>query len=93
MLAANEEQTIYPISQNEAYNSSVTSFPTTRLGTAGSSYATLTHGPNFFVGCFQDVVVNGQWVSDVNPVTPVAESLVVSATSAKRSVVGHPLRG
>lgn len=63
VLAANQEQTIYPISQNEVYNSSVTSFPTTRLGTAGSSYATVTHGPNFFVGCFQDVVVNGQWVS------------------------------
>ncbi|XP_053602020.1 protein crumbs [Plodia interpunctella] len=62
VLSANEEQTIYPISQNEAYNSSVTSFPSTRLGNAGSSYATLRHGPNFFVGCFQDVVVNGQWV-------------------------------
>ncbi|XP_045760507.1 protein crumbs isoform X2 [Maniola jurtina] len=62
VLAANEEQTIYPISQNEAFNASVTSFPSTRLGTAGSSYATLTHGPNFFIGCFQDVVVNGQWV-------------------------------
>ncbi|KPJ20311.1 Protein crumbs [Papilio machaon] len=62
VLAANEEQTIYPISQNEAFNASVTSFPSTRLGTAGSSYATLTHGPNYFVGCFQDVVVNGQWV-------------------------------
>lgn len=64
VLAANEEQTIYPISQNEAYNSSVTSFPVTRLGTAGSSFATLTHGPNFFVGCFQDVVVNNQWVGN-----------------------------
>lgn len=52
VLAANEEQTIYPISQLETYNSSVTSFPTTRLGTAGSSYV-VTHGPNFFVGCFQ----------------------------------------
>ncbi|XP_022824369.1 protein crumbs-like [Spodoptera litura] len=62
VLAANEEQTIYPINQNEAFNSSVTSFPSTRLGTYGSSYATLTHGPNFFVGCFQDVVVNGQWL-------------------------------
>ncbi|CAH2225643.1 jg18040, partial [Pararge aegeria aegeria] len=62
VLAANEEQTIYPISQNEAFNASVTSFASTRLGTAGSSYATLTHGPNFFIGCFQDVVVNGQWV-------------------------------
>ncbi|KAJ0180839.1 hypothetical protein K1T71_002924 [Dendrolimus kikuchii] len=62
VLAANEEQTIYPISQMEPFNSSVTSFPTTRLGTAGPSFATLIHGPNFFVGCFQDVVVNGQWV-------------------------------
>ncbi|KAI8429386.1 hypothetical protein MSG28_000030 [Choristoneura fumiferana] len=65
VLAANEEQTIYPISQNEVSqgtNTSVTSFPSTRLGTAGSSYEKLTHGPNFFVGCFQDVVVNNQWV-------------------------------
>ncbi|OWR48962.1 crumbs [Danaus plexippus plexippus] len=67
VLAANEEQTIYPINQNEATNASWTSFPSTRLGTAGSSYVTLRHGParhsrNFFVGCFQDVVVNGQWV-------------------------------
>ncbi|GBP77408.1 Protein crumbs [Eumeta japonica] len=62
VLAANEEQTIYPISQNEASNTSQTSFPCTRLGTAGPSFTTLTHEPNFFVGCFQDVVVNGQWV-------------------------------
>ncbi|CAG4927754.1 unnamed protein product [Colias eurytheme] len=72
VLSANEEQTIYPISQNEAFNASVTSFPSTRLGTAGSSYATLTHGPNFFVGCFQDVVVNQHWVlpEDSNGTTP-----------------------
>ncbi|XP_063373745.1 protein crumbs [Cydia amplana] len=73
VLAANEEQTIYPISQNEAYNSSVTSFPTTRLGTAGSSYATVTHGPNFFVGCFQDVVVNNQWVLPADSNATAAE--------------------
>ncbi|CAG5034761.1 unnamed protein product [Parnassius apollo] len=74
VLAANEEQTIYPISQNEAFNASVTSFPSTRLGTAGSSYATLTHGPNYFVGCFQDVVVNGQWVLPEDSNTTSAEA-------------------
>ncbi|KAM3956609.1 LOW QUALITY PROTEIN: cell polarity complex component crumbs [Aphomia sociella] len=86
VLAANEEQTIYPISQNEAFNATVTSFPSTRLGTAGSSYATLRHGPNFFVGCFQDVVVNGQWVlpedsnatsADASTEPPLADDSVV----------------
>ncbi|CAK1548011.1 unnamed protein product [Leptosia nina] len=62
VLSANEEQAIYPISQNKALNASVTSFPSTRLGMTGSSYATLTHGPNYFVGCFQDVVVNQHWI-------------------------------
>ncbi|XP_022113060.2 protein crumbs [Pieris rapae] len=72
VLSANEEQTIYPISQNEAFNATVTSFPSTRLGTTGSSYGTLTHGPNFFVGCFQDVVVNQHWVlpEDSNTTMP-----------------------
>ncbi|RVE48443.1 hypothetical protein evm_006879 [Chilo suppressalis] len=76
VLAANEEQTIYPISQNEAYNGSVTSFGSTRLGAPGSSYAPLTHGPNFFVGCVQDVVVNGQWVlpEDANDTTVEAST-------------------
>ncbi|KAJ8734440.1 hypothetical protein PYW08_013690 [Mythimna loreyi] len=86
VLAANEEQTIYPISQNEAYNSSVTSFPSTRLGTYGSSYATLTHGPNFFVGCFQDVVVNGQWVlpedSNASGASTTTESAVEESQEA-----------
>ncbi|CAG9133694.1 unnamed protein product [Plutella xylostella] len=77
VLAANEEQTIYPISQNEAFNSSVTSFPVVRLGAAGSGYATLTHGPNAFVGCFQDVLVNGLWVlpDDTNSTDPDLESM------------------
>lgn len=83
VLAANEEQTIYPISQNEAYNSSVTSFPTTRLGTAGSSFATLTHGPNFFVGCFQDVVVNGQWVlPEESPGSPLVATALLQGVAA-----------
>ncbi|KAG7303794.1 hypothetical protein JYU34_010690 [Plutella xylostella] len=77
VLAANEEQTIYPISQNEAFNSSVTSFPVVRLGAAGSGYATLTHGPNAFVGCFQDVLVNGLWVlpDDTNSTDPDLDSM------------------
>ncbi|XP_050663948.1 protein crumbs-like [Leptidea sinapis] len=73
VLSANEEQTIYPISQNEAFNASVTSFPSTRLGAPGSSFATLTHGPNFFVGCFQDVVVNQHWVIPEESNTTTAE--------------------
>ncbi|KAL0896197.1 hypothetical protein ABMA27_012140 [Loxostege sticticalis] len=92
VLAANEEQTIYPISQNEAYNSSVTSFPTTRLGTAGSSYATLTHGPNFFVGCFQDVVVNGQWVlpEDTNSTSAETTTEISSETGGDGSELVDP---
>ncbi|CAH4035210.1 unnamed protein product [Pieris brassicae] len=73
VLSANEEQTIYPISQNEAFNATVTSFPSTRLGTTGSSYGTLTHGPNFFVGCFQDVVVNQHWVLPEDSNTTIPE--------------------
>ncbi|XP_049888024.1 protein crumbs [Pectinophora gossypiella] len=94
VLAANEEQTIYPISQNEAYNSSVTSFPSTRLGTAGSSYATLTHGPNFFVGCFQDVVVNNQWVlpEESNSTAPELEEGAGGAGAAGEAGDGSVAR-
>ncbi|XP_054270391.1 protein crumbs isoform X2 [Macrosteles quadrilineatus] len=67
VLAANEEQTIYPISINEAANTSHTSFPTTYLGGTVVNLFRLTYlqqGPRApsFVGCVQDVVVNGQWV-------------------------------
>ncbi|KAI5637364.1 EGF-like domain-containing protein [Phthorimaea operculella] len=94
VLAANEEQTIYPISQNEAYNSSVTSFPTTRLGTPGSSLATLTHGPNFFVGCFQDVVVNNHWVlPEESNATSSSEEDSGSPESVESGVARAELRG
>ncbi|KAG5326274.1 CRB protein, partial [Pseudoatta argentina] len=69
VLSANEEQTIYPISPNEGSNSSNhTSFPTTFVG--GSHINSLSFlrrlsrlsSFTFFVGCMEDVVINGEWV-------------------------------
>ncbi|KAK9511458.1 hypothetical protein O3M35_000110 [Rhynocoris fuscipes] len=62
VLAANEEQTIYPINLNEGANASHTSFPTTYLGGTISYLRQLSHGPPSFVGCVQDVTINGHWV-------------------------------
>ncbi|XP_066994976.2 protein crumbs [Anabrus simplex] len=62
VLAANEEQTIHPINLNEGTNISYTSFPTTYLGTAIPELRSIAHGPTRFVGCMEDVVVNGEWV-------------------------------
>lgn len=62
VLSANEEQTIYPISLNEGSNSNHTSFPTTYVGGTTSYLQRLTHGPPFFTGCTEDVVINGEWV-------------------------------
>jgi protein crumbs len=62
VLAANEEQTIYPINLNEVTNTSYTSFPTTYLGGTVPSLSGLTHGPASFIGCTEDVVINGEWV-------------------------------
>lgn len=65
LLSANEETTIYPITQYDA-NSSYTTFPVTYLGGTIphlSSYLRhLTHAPSSFVGCMQDVIINGQFV-------------------------------
>lgn len=66
VLAANEEQTIYPINLNEGANASHTSFPTTYLGGTKPYLSRLTHGPSSFVGCTQDVFINGQWVIPEN---------------------------
>ncbi|XP_012537292.2 protein crumbs isoform X3 [Monomorium pharaonis] len=69
VLSANEEQTIYPISPNEGSNSSNhTSFPMTFVG--GSHISSLSFlrrlsrlpSFTFFVGCMEDVVINGEWV-------------------------------
>lgn len=61
VLSANEEQTIYPINLNDG-NASHTSFPTTCIGGTITYLSRLTHGPLFFVGCTEDVVINGEWV-------------------------------
>lgn len=65
LLSANEETTIYPITQYDA-NSSYTTFPVTYLGGSIPNLRNylrhLTHTPSSFVGCMQDVVINNQWV-------------------------------
>ncbi|KAL1131733.1 hypothetical protein AAG570_011346 [Ranatra chinensis] len=75
VLAANEEQTIYPINLNEGANSSHTSFPTTYLGGTISYLRKLTNGPSSFIGCIQDAMINSQWVlpqdSGTTPVSVV----------------------
>lgn len=62
VLSANEEQTIYPININDGSNATPASFPTTYVGGTISYLRKLTHGPPFFVGCTEDVVINGRWV-------------------------------
>uniref|UniRef100_A0A8D9E0W6 Protein crumbs n=1 Tax=Cacopsylla melanoneura TaxID=428564 RepID=A0A8D9E0W6_9HEMI len=68
VLAANEEQTIYPINpitqyeQPTSLSQSQTSFPTTFVGGAVSSLLNLAHYKAAFVGCIENVVINGQWV-------------------------------
>lgn len=68
LLSANEETTIYPITTYDTNNNNTgyTTFPVTYLGGTIphlSSYLRhLRHEPSSFVGCMQDVVINGQWV-------------------------------
>lgn len=71
VLSANEEQTIYPINSYEGTNASHTSFPMTHLGgtipNLKSYLRHLTHSPTSFVGCMEDVVINGQWIFPTEP--------------------------
>lgn len=62
VLAANEEQTIYPINFNEGGSSNWTSFPTTFVGSTVTNLRHLPHGPPVFIGCIENIVINGQWV-------------------------------
>lgn len=64
VLSANEEQTIYPINSNEAINASHTSFSTTYVGNTVANLKNLAQGPPFFIGCTEDVIINGDWVND-----------------------------
>lgn len=63
VLAANEEQTIYPISYTEQAYSNMTSFPTSYVGGTVTHLRQLAHGPAVFTGCIENVVINGHWVS------------------------------
>ncbi|XP_071442369.1 protein crumbs isoform X3 [Hetaerina americana] len=62
VLAANEEQTIYPITLLEGSSNQFTSFPITYIGGSVSTLRRLAHGPPSFIGCIQDIAVNGAWV-------------------------------
>lgn len=62
VLSANDEQTIYPITFNDSYNSTYTSFPLTYIGGTPSNLKKLTHWQPSLVGCIEDVLVNGEWV-------------------------------
>ncbi|XP_018896752.2 protein crumbs isoform X2 [Bemisia tabaci] len=62
VLSANEEQTIYPINLNEGATAAHTSFPTTYVGGTTSNLRIFTHGPTSFIGCTQNIIINGQWV-------------------------------
>ncbi|KAF5299346.1 hypothetical protein FQA39_LY02519 [Lamprigera yunnana] len=62
VLSANDEQTIYPITFNENYNVTSTSFPTTFIGGIPSNLRKLTHEQPFLVGCLEDVLINSEWV-------------------------------
>ncbi|XP_055375058.1 protein crumbs isoform X2 [Condylostylus longicornis] len=63
VLSANQEQTIYPII---SYESKTPTFPVTYLGgtipNLSSYLRHLTHHPTSFVGCMQDVIINGKWI-------------------------------
>lgn len=62
ILGANDEQTIYPINLNEGANATYTSFSTTYIGSTISYLRKLVHGPFYFIGCTEDVVINGEYV-------------------------------
>ena len=53
---------MYPINPVESINSTETSFGMTVLGGATSFLRILAQGLPFFIGCMENVVVNGQWV-------------------------------
>lgn len=62
LLVVNNEEAMYPINPVESINSTETSFGMTVLGGATSFLRILAQGLPFFVGCMENVVVNGNWV-------------------------------
>lgn len=61
------QEALYPINPVESINSTETSFGMTVLGGATSFLRILAQGLPFFVGCMENVVVNGQWVIPASP--------------------------
>jgi len=51
---------------NEGANPTHTSFPTTYVGGTISNLRLLPHGPPFFIGCIENLLINGQWVRKQN---------------------------
>uniref|UniRef100_A0ABD2VS18 Protein crumbs n=1 Tax=Trichogramma kaykai TaxID=54128 RepID=A0ABD2VS18_9HYME len=62
VLSANEEQTIYPINLNDGANVTYTSFPTTYIGSTVTNLRKLPKGSPYFIGCAEDVIINGEWI-------------------------------
>ncbi|XP_014215868.1 protein crumbs [Copidosoma floridanum] len=62
VLSANEEQSIYPINLTEGATAMHTSFPTTYIGSTLINLKKLLSGTPFFVGCTEDVIINGEWI-------------------------------
>ncbi|KRT83956.1 EGF-like domain containing protein [Oryctes borbonicus] len=61
VLSANDEQTIYPISNTESANTTTApSFPVTYIGDP-KEYRTLAKEPPL-VGCIEDLIINSAWV-------------------------------
>ncbi|CAB0011145.1 unnamed protein product, partial [Nesidiocoris tenuis] len=65
VLAANEEQTIYPINPNNEATTAHTSFPVTYLGGVGTSLRKYTANiaSRWLIGCMEDTMINGQWIT------------------------------
>ncbi|KAF4525402.1 hypothetical protein B566_EDAN004145 [Ephemera danica] len=85
VLSATDEQSIYPITSDgleplpTARNNNPSSFTSTRLG-GQSSY--LRKSPSF-VGCMEDVVVNGKWL------LPTDEHMTAATFGHENASEGH----
>lgn len=62
VLSANEEQTIYPVNSQNEPTTTIISFPSTYLGSATAQLTNLAHGPTYYVGCIEDIIINGEWI-------------------------------
>ncbi|GLH08522.1 Neurogenic locus Notch protein [Gryllus bimaculatus] len=89
VLAADQEQTIHPILPTETTNTSYTSFNQTFIGyTAFQELRSIVRSPTVFVGCMEDLVINGQWITPIDiPQTDIIENV---STGCQREPQCHP---